>query len=185
MIVSPKNSQLLIEKFFEENKFVKSNIDSFNNFIDWRLQQIIDEVKEAVPAVIPPDVEEVKFVFGKVRVGKPSIIEADGSERKLTPMESRLRSLTYAAPVFLEVSIIIDGKERERVEVEIAQLPVMLKSKLCYLYGLSPKELIAAGEDPEDAGGYFIVNGTEKRLVLLEDLAPNTIFVEAVELLPM
>jgi len=37
---------------------------------------------------------------------------------------------------------------------------------------------VEAGEDPFDAGGYFIINGTERILILLEDLAPNTIFVQ-------
>jgi len=34
------------------------------------------------------------------------------------------------------------------------------------------------GEDPQDPGGYFIVNGTERVLVCLEDLAPNRVMVE-------
>ena len=35
------------------------------------------------------------------------------------------------------------------------------------------------GEDPQDPGGYFIVNGTERVLVCLEDLAPNRVMVES------
>ena len=88
-----------------------------------------------------------------------------------------MRNLTYTAPVYLEVSLIIDGKERERAEVQIAEIPVMLKSKLCYLHGLTRQELIEAGEDPYDSGGYFIINGTERTLSLLEDLSSNSIFV--------
>ncbi|MBI4095945.1 MAG: DNA-directed RNA polymerase subunit B'' [DPANN group archaeon] len=172
---------LLIKKYFEENNFVQSNIESFNNFVDVRMQKLIDEVGTAVPAVIPPDTEEVKFVFGKIKVGQPIITEADGSVRKIVPVEARLRDLSYSAPVFLEVSLIIDGKERERQEIQIADMPIMLKSKLCYLNNLSTEELIAVGEDPYDRGGYFIVNGTERVLSLLEDLAPNNVFVAKVK----
>ena len=32
----------LIISFFEENGFVKSNIDSYNSFIEWRIQKIVD-----------------------------------------------------------------------------------------------------------------------------------------------
>ena len=35
-----------------------------------------------------------------------------------------------------------------------------------------------AGEDPMDPGGYFIIGGTERVLITLEDLAPNRVMVE-------
>lgn len=167
----------LVQRYFDEYNFVQSNIESFDTFVEWRLQKLIDEIGTAVPAVIPPEAEEVKLVFGKIRVEKPAIIEADGAKRKILPVEARTRLLTYAAPVYLEVSLMIDGKERERQEVQICELPVMLKSRLCYLHNLPREERIVAGEDPYDTGGYFIINGTERTLILLEDLAANNIFV--------
>jgi DNA-directed RNA polymerase subunit B len=54
----------------------------------------------------------------------------------------------------------------------------MLKSKLCFLSQLSRDELIACGEDPDDPGGYFVVNGSERVIVAMEDLAPNRIIVD-------
>ena len=143
-----KYDTTLIKRYFAENNFVQSNIESYNQFIEWKLQKLIDELGDAVPAVIPPEAEEVKFRFGKISVEKPAIVEADGAKRKILPVESRLRDLTYAAPIYLEVSLMIDGKERERAEIEVAQVPVMLKSRLCYLNNLSKEELISAGEDP-------------------------------------
>jgi DNA-directed RNA polymerase subunit B len=176
--LSKEDRILLVKKYFEENNFVQSNIESFNDFIERRLQKIIDEVAEATPSVIPPEAEEVKVVFGKIRIEKPTLIEADGTKWKILPVESRIRDLTYSAPVFIEVSLVIDGKERERSEVQLCDLPIMLKSKNCYLYNSSKDDLIMAGEDPYDTGGYFLINGTERVLVLLEDLAANTIFVQ-------
>ena len=38
---------------------------------------------------------------------------------------------------------------------------------MCHLRGLDAAALVAAGEEPTDAGGYFIVNGHEKVLRLL------------------
>ena len=171
------NKQILIKKFFEEHRFVKSNIDSYNSFIDWRMQKVVDAERELMPAVIPVDAEEVKFEFAELSLRKPIIIEADGSERPLYPAEARMRNLTYSAPLFLEIALIVDGKERDRAEVQIAEIPVMVQSKLCYLSTLTQDQMIESGEDPMDPGGYFIVNGTERALVLLEDLAPNQITV--------
>src|SRR5438046_4723216 len=36
-------------------------------------------------------------------------------------------------------------------------------------------------EDPVDPGGYFIIGGTERALISLEDLAPNRVLVEVNE----
>lgn len=171
-----QTQKLIVKKYFEENNFVQSNIQSFNSFVEWRLQKLVDEIGAATPAVIPPETEEVKFTFGKIRIEQPCITEADGSKRKILPMEARIRNLNYFAPVFVEMSLFIDGKERERQEVPVAELPVMLKSCLCYLKDVPQEELISAGEDVLDPGGYFIVNGTERTLSMVEDLAPNTIY---------
>ena len=40
------------------------------------------------------------------------------------------------------------------------------------------RKLIESGEDPYDPGGYFIIGGTERALISLEDLAPNRVLVE-------
>ena len=171
-------SEVIITKFFEEESFVKSDIESFDHFIDIEFQRIIRENKEIEPTVIPSNVDEYKISFDKVRITKPEIIEADGSKRVIYPSEARLRKLTYSAPVFITVSAHINGTQRETIEMQIGNLPIMLRSKQCHLNGLSRDELIKHGEDPDDPGGYFIINGTEKALVKIEDLAPNRFIVE-------
>ena len=148
--------KVLIKKFFEEQSFVDSTIKSFNDFIEKELQNIVNENKEVEPTIIPPDVEEFKIRLDKVWVEKPEITEADGSKRKLFPVEARLRKISYAAPVFIEVSSHINGVQRETFTTQIANLPIMLKSKYCHLYKLNHDELIEKDEDPNDTGGYFV-----------------------------
>ncbi|MBI2144145.1 DNA-directed RNA polymerase subunit B'' [Candidatus Woesearchaeota archaeon] len=172
------NSSVLIKKFFEEQSFVRSDIESFNYFLDNELKAIIDENNEVVPTIIPPNVDEFKIKFDNVRITRPEITEADGSVRKIYPMEARLRKLTYAAPLYITVSAHINGAQRESFETQIGSLPIMLKSKACHLNKLTKDELIARGEDPDDPGGYFIINGTEKVLVKVEDLASNKVLID-------
>ncbi len=172
------NYAVLIKKFFEEQSFVKSDIESFSYFLDNELNSIIEENSEVVPTIIPPNVDEFKIKFDNVRITKPEITEADGSVRKIYPIEARLRKLTYAAPLYITVSAHINGAQRESFETQIGNLPIMLKSKACHLNKLSREELIAHGEDPDDPGGYFIINGTEKVLVKVEDLASNRVIID-------
>lgn len=174
----------LIKKYFGEESFIQSDIESFNNFLDIELKQIIEENREIEPTIIPSNVEEFKIRFDKIRVEKPEITEADGSKRKIFPIEARLRKITYSAPCYMNVSAHINGAQRESFETQICNIPIMLKSKQCHLYKLSPEELIKHGEDPEDPGGYFIINGTEKVLVKIEDLAANRMLITGNKLGP-
>lgn len=170
--------RLLIKKFFDEHSFVASDIESFNNFVKNRLQAIVDENKIIEPTIIPQNVEEFKIKLDKIWVTKPEITEADGSKRPIYPMEARLRKISYAAPIYMEISAHINDIQRESFTTQIGNLPIMLKSEYCHLNKLNRQELIDAGEDPDDPGDYFIINGTEKVLIDVEDLASNRFFVE-------
>ncbi|MFH1450600.1 MAG: DNA-directed RNA polymerase subunit B'', partial [archaeon] len=75
-----------------------------------------------------------------------------------------------------------NGTEMEQIETPIGDFPIMLRSKKCLLNGLTPEEVVKAGEDSEDPGGYFVVNGTERVLVLVEDLSANRINLDHVSL---
>ena len=171
-------NKLLLKKYFENHSLVDADINSYNHFIAKRIQEIIEDSGEIVPAIIPEDVSEFKIKLDKVYVNKPEIIEADGSKRDIYPNEARLRKITYSAPLYVDVSIHIDGVQRETFNALIGKIPVMLKSKYCHLDGLKKEELIEKGEDPTDPGGYFILNGNERVLINVEDLASNRILVE-------
>ena len=173
-----RRSAILIKKYFEEHSIVNSNIESFNNLLENELQVIIEENKEIVPTIIPHNVDEFKIKFDKIWVEKPTITEADGSKKNIYPIEARLRKITYAAPCFIEVSAHINGVQREMFTTQIGSIPIMLKSKFCHLNGMSREELIKYGEDPDDPGGYFLINGSEKVLISVEDLAANKLLVE-------
>jgi DNA-directed RNA polymerase beta subunit len=173
-----KYSKVLLQKYFEENSFVGSDIESFNNFVDIELQKIIEENKEIEPTIIPHNIDEFKIVLDKIWLEKPTITEADGSKKNIFPVEAKLRKITYASPCFIEVSAHINGVQRELFTTQIASLPIMLKSKYCHLKSLKREELIEKGEDPNDPGGYFIINGTEKVLISVEDLAANKMLIE-------
>ena len=153
-----------------EKGWVDFQISSFNHFIDYGLQGIIDEVGTIT---MNPELGDFKLKFGKVHVGVPSIKEADGSTRQIYPNEARIRNLTYAAPIYVDITPIINGVAEKPERVHIGNMPIMVKSNACSTYGLTRKEIEEKGEDPDDPGGYFIVNGTERVLVLIEEIATN------------
>jgi len=180
--ISKEDTNLILKAFFKDKGLVRQHLDSFNEFIDHGLQEVIDEVGE-IPIEVPESPYKVKLgqvwiIDPQTRITGPYTTEVDGTKHEIYPMEARLRNLTYAAPVALEMTPVIDGREQDTELVYIGNIPVMLKSKLCFLSQLSREELIACGEDPDDPGGYFIVNGSERVIVAMEDLAPNRIIVD-------
>ncbi|MEA3378698.1 MAG: DNA-directed RNA polymerase subunit B'' [Nanoarchaeota archaeon] len=171
------DKNILIKKYFEEHTFLESNMISFNKFVDVELQRIINEIGDIVPTITPPDIQDFKIKFDNIWIEKPQIVEADGSRRDIYPIEARLRKITYSAPMFLEVSAHIDGIQRESFTTPIGKLPIMLRSKYCHLNKMNADELAKNGEDVNDPGGYFILNGNERVLITVEDLLPNKIFI--------
>jgi len=166
-----KNNHLIIKKYLEEHSLVESNIISFNEFIDHRMQELVDEISETMSN------EEFEISLGKIKIEKPKVIEADGSSSLVLPYEARLRNLTYSAPVTLEITIK-KGDQVDSDVVEIGKIPIMVKSKVCNTYGMTQDQLIESYNDPLDAGGYFIINGNERVMTMAEDLAENQPFIE-------
>ena len=76
------------------------------------------------------------------------------SVTKLTPNMARLRGLTYSAPLYMRVTTLI-GTQKDKFDVQIAKMPIMLKSSKCILKDKTEDELIELGEDPYEPGGYF------------------------------
>ena len=169
----------LLKSFNDEVGFVRFQIESYNDFIENGIQKIFDEIGEVKPDI--PEIGDLVIKFGKVTVGEPQVKEADGSVRKILPTEARIRDLTYAAPVFVEIKPIINKIEQATITVQICDIPVMLKSKICPLSKMSRDELEANNEDPDDPGGYFIINGVERMLVLIEEVASNKLIVQKQE----
>ena len=166
-----KDQHLIVKKYLKEHSLVESNITSFNNFIEKRMQEIVNEISESI------NNEDFEITLGKIEMGKPRVIEADGSSSLITPAEAKIRSLTYAAPITLEITVKKDDQIDSEV-VEIGKMPVMVKSKVCNTDGMLKDELIKSGHDPIDPGGYFMIKGNERVMVMAEDLAENQPFIE-------
>ncbi len=179
-----EDSYLLQKAFFEEKGLVRQHLDSYNEFVEHGLQEVVDEIGE-IEIEVPEGPYKIKF--GKIFIVRenengiiygPYVTEVDGTRREIYPMEARIRNLSYAMPLSLEMTPEIGDRELDKELVYIGDLPTMLKSKYCLLSELSDEDLVRQGEDPLDPGGYFIINGSERVIVALEDLAPNRIIVD-------
>ncbi|HWQ66357.1 MAG TPA: DNA-directed RNA polymerase subunit B'' [Methanospirillum sp.] len=174
---------ILSQAYFSRDHVARHQLDSYNYFLTHNLHKVVEEQR-----VIATDIESrgkgnepVSVELGDLRILKPLVREADGSQSELFPSEARLRNITYAAPIQLGLTLVQGGVRQESVVATIGQLPIMVGSVACNLSGMTEAERVSHGEDPLDPGGYFIVNGTERVLMTLEDLASNKIMTEYTE----
>jgi len=165
----------VIQNILITQGIAKQHLNSFDEFLENGLQEIINEVQQI-------EIENAEYPYtiklGKIKFQEPRMMELDGSITHTTPAESRLRNVSYVAPLQMESSVIEDGKTLESKPIHIGDIPVMVKSNACILRSFTPQKLIDHGEDPEDPGGYFIINGSERVIVGLEDLSYNKIIVD-------
>lgn len=133
--------------------------------------------------------QHVILNFGQLLMGRPTFEEANGDSNLLYPNQARLRNLTYAAPLYCDVSkteIIKSGEFGENEDVNqtetkrcfLGRVPIMLRSSFCLLAKCdSDAELNKVGECHVDQGGYFVINGSEKVLLAQERMSSNHVFV--------
>ena len=172
--LTENNIWKVFESYYESNGVVISQIESYNDFVTFGLQEIIDQESTiTTPNYI------VKF--GQISLAEPHIIEEDRTLNKIYPGDARKRDLNYDTAVYCDISeTFIEGdKKEEKIHrrIVIGRLPVMLKSCICNLSRINKQEQVEKGECPNDPGGYFIIKGNERALVAQMRGNYNQVFV--------
>jgi DNA-directed RNA polymerase III subunit RPC2 len=165
----------LLPAFLKVRGLCRQHIESYNHFVTTEIKQIMLANQK-----IECDADPNFFLkYTDIRVGKPSVEEEDMMISEVTPQECRLRDMTYAAPIIVDVQYTKGAKTvMKKQGVVIGRMPLMLKSCRCILEGKSEEELAKMNECPYDPGGYFIIKGVEKVILSQEQLSKNRIIVE-------
>jgi len=136
----------------------------------------------------------------KIYYGKPVIYDETGTTSRvhyMYPNEARLRNMTYGVTIHYDVDVEFDnivtgGEEKEGGEagsiektvtitlpqILLGKFPIMVHSNLCILTGLPKDVTYNLGEDKNDHGGYFIIDGKEKIIVSQEIFADNMLYIQ-------
>ena len=187
----------IIESYFRGQhleRFVRHQLESYNNFVGY---QIIKTIEMFNPVHIASEQDfdpvskkhslEVFITFENFHIYRPQIHENNGAIKLMFPQEARLRNFTYASSTTIDVNIkyiVRNGPNLENTQtfyktipkVHIGKLPIMLKSNICVLSQYKHFENTQTGECKFDAGGYFIINGSEKTVLGQERAAENRVY---------
>lgn len=126
---------------------------------------------------------EVHVEFENPQLRKPTIFENNGAVLPMLPNDARLRNLTYASPLTVDIKVTttrtdnVDGRKATHQRVfpnaHLGKIPVMVGSSLCLLKEQKHVHPMDLGECPEDVGGYFIVGGGERTIISQERMSEN------------
>ncbi|EEQ90505.1 DNA-directed RNA polymerase III subunit RPC2 [Blastomyces dermatitidis ER-3] len=169
----------LLPAFLKVKGLVKQHIDSYNYFVEVQLKKIVQASAE-----IRSDVDPNFYIrFHDIYLGNPRRADEEQDSKfdvasTITPNECRLRDMTYAAPILVDFEYVRGRQRVKRNGTAIGRMPVMLRSSKCVLSNKSEAEMQLLHECPLDPGGYFIVNGTEKVILVQEQLSKNRVIVE-------
>jgi DNA-directed RNA polymerase II subunit RPB2 len=190
----------VLQNYFEtfQYPFTRHHIESFDQFLKQDLPAIFQSqnplliLKERFGNTKDYKYRTEIFVGGEsgteIEIGTPTLqLQQSKEMRILFPNEARLRNLSYYSTVYVNVVIKITIKQTKDEEVEpqvlrfervpFFDIPICLHSQFCVLHGKPASFLKEAGECPQDQGGYFIIDGSEKVLVTRQEQAFNTLYV--------
>lgn len=180
----------VIEEYYKPSKgyqLVKHQLESFNDFILRKIEQIIDGFNPIeINHQYNPETEQFKYCISiqieNPTLMKPLIFEKDGSTKNMTPNDARLRNFTYSSAINVDLAITakaLDDNgsyviETKRLNsVSLGKIPIMVKSNYCILKNKN----IESNECKYDYGGYFIINGNEKVVISQDRISENKTFV--------
>ena len=194
----------IISMYFRDNPtaLIDHHLVSYNDFFNKGIKQVL---KEKNPIRFIKDQHEKSKDFqhqaylyiggknaDKLYYGKPVIYDDNDEEHIMYPNEARLRNMTYAFTLHVDVEVeffIKSYNESDAVVYEhsevvtipkiyLGKFPIMLQSDMCILKSLSPEVRYNMGECRNDKGGYFIIDGKEKVIICQEKFADNTLYIQ-------
>ena len=187
----------IIESYFSGQhleRLVRHQLESYNNFVNYQIVRTI-EMFNPVHIASEQDYDaksgkyslEMFITFENFHIYRPQIHENNGAIKLMFPQEARLRNFTYASSMTVDINIkyvVRNGPNLDSCQtfykafpkIHIGKLPIMLKSNICVLSQYKHVEHIHTGECKFDAGGYFIINGSEKTVLGQERAAENRVY---------
>ena len=187
----------LIESYFRGQhleRLVRHQIESYNHFVNYQIQRTIQMFNSVTIHSENDFVEErgkyfleVLVSFENFKLYPPQIHENNGATKLMLPQEAKLRNFTYASTMTVDINIkfvVRNGENLENAQtfykslpkIHIGKMPIMLKSSICVLNQYKHVENVHTGECKFDAGGYFIINGSEKTVLGQERAAENRVY---------
>lgn len=127
--ITQEDCWTVISSFFEQKGLVRQQLDSFDEFVQNTMQELVDENADLIldqadqhTGHESDTTRRYEIKFGQIYLSRPTVTEADGSVVPVFPQEARLRNLTYSAPLYIEMKkrVLIGREDPDGVPGEVA-----------------------------------------------------------------
>jgi len=190
----------IIDSYFNQgggqdtaNILVHHQIESYNEFIDKKLVQIIQGFNPIqICHQYTPELKDFKYKVNlkitNPTLSKPHFQTQDGTQLLMTPSLARMNNLTYCAQLNVDINILTETINDDRVtekqeaavsRICIGKIPIMVKSKACVLNMIPGVNDSHGSECRFDPGGYFLINGNEKVVISQDRISENKTLIFA------
>lgn len=110
--ITQEDCWTVISSFFEQKGLVRQQLDSFDEFVQNTMQELVDENADLIldQAAQHSGHEgdnisrRYELNFGQIYLSRPTVTESDGTSVPVFPQEARLRNLTYSAPLYIDMT---------------------------------------------------------------------------------
>ncbi|MEW5309998.1 MAG: hypothetical protein WDW38_001834 [Sanguina aurantia] len=156
-------------------RLVEPHVASYNYFLRDGMRLVFDAL-EPVEIIHPTTGQIHTFSFSTPQVARPVRDDTGGraDDVRLMPRDCREGGYTYRGLLSCRFHAMVEGgqisngrDEEVVVEKRLGSIPIMVKSALCHLAGRTRDELVAAKEEANEMGGYFVCNGLERIIRML------------------
>ena len=185
----------IIESYFRGKhlkQLTRHQIESMNDFYEHQASKTVGMFN---PVCIASEQDldrasgkhslSIEIRFENLHMYRAQIHENNGATKLMFPQEARVRNFTYSSTVTVDVHVKYIVRQGEDLQEEhvfhkvlpkihIGRLPIMLNSSVCILSHYRHADHNTTGECQFDAGGYFIINGSEKT-ILCQEVRPVTV----------
>ena len=151
----------VLEQFIKEKGIVSLQINSFDDFITHKIDNIIQSIGILKCNHVHIEIKSPTFQ-------PPSITESNGDISLLNPKDAKLRNLSYLSNLYVDFEVKYEDKTDTFHQVNIGSIPIMIGSSLCN------KDCDSC---QYDTGGYFIISGSEKVIIAQEKMANNEFYI--------
>ena len=160
-----------VKALFAEVLPIATQIESYNHMLSETLDRIVREGNE-----INSNVEKgvYKLIFGKLNIQDHPEKE-DG--KILFPREAEHSDRNYSINIYISVENHFGEDVKKFNNIYFMSLSVLVGCSHCSLSTIPRSKYPSVGEDPLEAGGYFIVGGSRKYITGQERSAFNGIYV--------
>lgn len=170
---------LVGDALIDEKGLISQHLESANNFYENGIRQIITQGFKIEREIVnrrsaTAEDKEIEWIHCEVIPTNVTLTRPDtflfttGKRKLLLPTQALVQEKFYSGGLSFSCKVkatahLKNGSTLERTDdvksFQISKVPIIKGSIMCNTYNQSKEALMKMGEDPSDAGGYFVVRG--------------------------